>query len=407
MKRELVAACLLFAAPAFAGTFHVVSSTTSTAHGLDHSVTVVQNGSDPLYRFHVDRVVEHGANGCDLRGAIILTPALGNNATLYTVGDDPGGADLQHSIAGNLAKEGLDVYIYSPPQSFFAPGYCNSNDCSIMAGWGMAGAPRRPGLHSPPGQATSSGDRKPIIAGLSLGGMTALAAVNQNPHAYSGMVDLDGILLHRRRRPRRRATSRVRLRTAIAAGQVCSTDQLGLRPSRRFSQLSLADPNGLSPVPGFPPGTTNRGVHAGAGSCPRPAHRPRSFPSGFLLAAGDVATQPVSSRRKIGWRRRFPTSTTTSPTPRWPMWPARSPGDPTFNEQPLDHWRRPSLVFKQQRLRRSDQRQRGGARRPGAGHRPRRLRPRRPGVVARPQEAVREEDQPLDRRRRRLHPRRS
>lgn len=275
---------LLAAAPALANHFTVISTSETTSKNLRRVTSIVQNGSNPLDRFLVEHVVKKGSDNRHLRGAILLTPPLGSPASFYDAGDQPGGADFENSISAHLAKEQLDVYVYGPRASLLAPGACNTIDCSPMANWGMQA--RLDDLHYI--QGLLGRDEKAVIAGLSLGGMTALAAVDEQPHSFTGMIDLDGILL----------TDDASLSMSyslicggvhaqIAAGQWFNdTLNEGLQA---LLQLSVADPNGLSPVPGFPPGTTNRQAYLFALTSPSAGPPASIFPAGFTLTVGSVA----------------------------------------------------------------------------------------------------------------------
>src|SRR5262249_43798059 len=76
------------------------------------------------------------------------------------------------------------------------------------------------------------------------------------------------------------------LTAAIAAGQVLD-DQLSPL-AQRIVQLALTAPHDPSPLPLFPPGTTNRQAYILSLSTPHPAPPASIFPTGFVLAAGSV-----------------------------------------------------------------------------------------------------------------------
>jgi hypothetical protein len=273
---------LLMAAPAMAGPFILVSSTETSARNLKRTTSIVQNGANPLDRFVVEHVVKKDSR--HRRGAIVLTPPLGSPASFYDQGDQPGGADFENSITAHLAQSNIDVYVYGPRASLLTPGACNTRDCSPMASWGMQARlddlAYIQGLLRP--------DEKAVIGGLSLGGMTALAAVDQQPAFWAGLIDLDGILL-----VNDSALSMSYslvcggLHGQIAGGQWFNdTLNEGLQA---LLSLSVTDPGGLSPVPGFPPGTTNRQAYLIALTSPSDGPPGSIFPPGFTLTVGSVA----------------------------------------------------------------------------------------------------------------------
>ena len=127
--------------------------------------------------------------------------------------------------------------------------------------------------------------RRPIIGGDSLGGMVAVAAVNEMPDAYAGVVLGDSTLWITDPSLRAGYASACQgLNAAIAAGQVLD-DQLAPL-AQRIVQLALMAPHDLSPLPLFPPGTTNRQASLLFFSTPQPGQPLSLFPGGAVLIAG-------------------------------------------------------------------------------------------------------------------------
>jgi pimeloyl-ACP methyl ester carboxylesterase len=129
--------------------------------------------------------------------------------------------------------------------------------------------------------------RQPIIGGPSLGGMVALAAVNELPNAYAGVILGDSTLWITNPNLRAGYAPLCQgLNAAIAAGQVLD-DQLG-PVAQLIVQLALSAPHDPSPLPFFPPGTTNRQAYILFLSTPQPGPPASLFPTGLVIAAGSV-----------------------------------------------------------------------------------------------------------------------
>src|SRR5262249_3890818 len=112
--------------------FTVLQVTQQQMHGIDRTQYVVQNGANPLNRFGVERVVLTGPLAQVFTTPVILEPALSASAKLFTLGNNPDGSDFGRSIAANLAHGGLDLFIYSPRETFLAPGQCATQaDCAV------------------------------------------------------------------------------------------------------------------------------------------------------------------------------------------------------------------------------------------------------------------------------------
>ena len=138
--------------------------------------TVVQNGLDPRNRFTMHHLYRHP--GSHDRGTIMLIPSLVANFDEYLLNEND---DRMVSLAVTLALEGYVVYGYTPRTAQIPVNGCSAAqfDCSIMGTWGFAAYLSDIDYIR---QQATRGDHKPVIGGLSLGGMLGIAAVNANPN---------------------------------------------------------------------------------------------------------------------------------------------------------------------------------------------------------------------------------
>lgn len=229
----------------------------------------VQVGANPVNRFSMQRLTKDGGdageggdrgNGGDRRprAALVLLPPLGNGFSFFEV-DENGVYD--RSFAAFFASRGFEVWGYSPRTTGLHAGVCESGavDCSPMAHWGVEivvedVAFLRGFL------ARTSGDELPVfVGGYSLGGMTTIATMNAHPHDYAGALVLEGGLYSQD--PVILALNAgfcTALEAQLAAGQIF--DDTTLPGIRGIVQLAASNPHGPTPLPGFPPGTTNHQV---------------------------------------------------------------------------------------------------------------------------------------------------
>lgn len=294
----VVFASLLFfygvAAAWASGPFQVISTTQTQFGNLDYLEMVVQNGPNPLNRFKVHRLVKRDVPDHALKQPILLMPSLANTFASYLVGTAPGGADIENSTAGYLAGRNFDVWGYSSRETLIAPGSCDPPgpvDCSIMATWGIQ-AQLDDVEFIRPLIAAVHGDGKPVIGGLSLGALTGLAAVNQDPAEYAGLLLFEESLYVAD--PGLRANYQIVCNglTAQIAGGTVFSEQFGAG-TKAILQLSQIAPNAPTPFPGFPPGTTNRQAYLLVLTAPSPGPPASPFNAGFRLVAGSVAEDRV------------------------------------------------------------------------------------------------------------------
>ena len=179
------------AATALAAPYAVVSETT-TVHPLPIigelrlTDTVIQDGPIALNRFRMHRLRRPNIIP---QGAVLLMPSLGNSFRGYLTHET---GDLTKSFAAVLARAGYEVWGYSPRETGLAPGACGVTlDCSPALDWSIKTVIE---------DATYIRSRiksifpakDPVIGGLSLGAITAIAVVNEHPKHYAGLLAWEG-----------------------------------------------------------------------------------------------------------------------------------------------------------------------------------------------------------------------
>jgi pimeloyl-ACP methyl ester carboxylesterase len=90
------------------------------------------------------------------------------------------------SLTASLARAHYDVYGYSPRTANLPPHACTTGgvDCSVMQDWNL-GAYVQDVEYI---RAQITHHEKPVVGGLSLGGMIGVAAVNAHPSGYAGLL---------------------------------------------------------------------------------------------------------------------------------------------------------------------------------------------------------------------------
>jgi hypothetical protein len=141
-------------------------------------------------------------------------------------------------------------------------------------------------------------EKKPVIGGLSGGSSTAMATINAHPKAFAGLFMWEGTLY----------TPDPAIRARNAA--FCAADQEALAAGTFFDpavqgfkvlfQLAAAAPNDPSPIPVFPPGTTNLQALLFAFTLPNAAN-PLNFTEDFIRLVGDpfAATLTYSDLERV------------------------------------------------------------------------------------------------------------
>jgi pimeloyl-ACP methyl ester carboxylesterase len=287
-------------------TFQLVSSTTqdfATDQGrLSRTEMRVQNGPSAQNQFGVVRWYRPDVA---LRGAVVLAPGVLVSSRYEEIGDDPHDAnqDAATSIAGALALANLDVYLYNPRASLLKPGACDAADaCGQMKSWGIEARVDDIGYIRDL-VAQVHGARRPIIGGLSMGGTTALAAVNRDPGAWAGIIDWDGPLAQTDELQARYADVCTKLTASLAEGALWDTSGFA-GTLKALSDARLAGADASSP---FIPGLTNGEAFRFSVTSPFPANSPsfgpplNGFPAGLQMNAGNKDLLTYGSDEK--WAR--------------------------------------------------------------------------------------------------------
>ena len=288
-RRSLLALglTLLTQAAAMAVPYNVVSENTINIAlpigDLKLTETVIQDGPLAINRFRMHRLRRANFSS---RGTILLLPSLGNNFNGYLTGD---GGDVTKSFAGYFARLGYEVWGYSPRETGLQAGQCGvALDCSPALQWSLQTTIDDVTFIRGKIQSILPG-KAPIIGGLSLGSITALAVVNQHPKDYAGLLAWEGSLVTDDAAIRAHNQGFCTQFNGLLAAGVPVDDQ-SLPFLKLVNQFALASPNApfAIPAPGFPPGLTNLQAWVLILSAPNPiAPSPRP---GFVTAAGDFTT---------------------------------------------------------------------------------------------------------------------
>ena len=281
----LFAVCLLMltASVGHAETYQIINTENSVVAGnLTKSVTTVQVGSNPLNRFLISRVVKPVPDHA-LKGVILLLPPLGSGFQNYEVGEDD---DYNNSFVAFFANRNFDIWGYSQRVQGITAGTCESGaaDCSVMEGWGLQTIVEDVAFIRQQIELAHPG-RKPVVGGLSLGSIASLATINAHPDDYAGAILIDGTIYDEDPAVRAVNANFCAAFDDLLANGVFYDGQGG--PGfKLLSQLAEVDPNGLTPLPGFPPGFTNhRAFVAALSATPLSPISPRP---GFYNLAGSV-----------------------------------------------------------------------------------------------------------------------
>lgn len=277
---------------AAAVSYQVLSVTERRVGPLVITEETVQAGQDPVARFTLHRMTKADAAS---RGALLMMPGGASNFAFYAA--DENGKELQ-SFAAYVALRGVDVWGYSPRTQGLAPGACSGAvDCSGMRDWGLQSVVDD-ALYIRERIRQVHGAARPVVAGLSLGAMSTLALMNAAPGDWAGGVVWEGMLYSEN--PVVLAANRIscdEVEARIAGGEIW--DDANYPVIRLLYALATADPDGPTPLPGFPPGFTNRQVFLALLTTPQPA--PPGYVPGYTLAVGSVESGfTYSSEARLG-----------------------------------------------------------------------------------------------------------
>lgn len=262
--------------------YQVISQTVQNIHppigGMQLTETVVQEGELPINRFVVSRIRrQHGK----IKGAVLLLPSLGNGFDSYLIDENN---DITRSFAGVLARQGFDVWGYSPRETFIQAGDCMGGlDCTPMLGWSIQtivdDASYIRGLieQAWPG-------KLPVVGGFSLGAQSAIAVVNQNPDQYAGLLAWEGSSSTDDLGIQAHNQVFCAAYTGLVGAGIPTEETLPFVKLLAF--LAETGPNDPYSLPvGLPPGLTNHQAFVFILSQPNPI-APSARP-GFITAAGD------------------------------------------------------------------------------------------------------------------------
>ena len=268
----------------------IVASTSSQVGPLERSEWIVQVSPNPIDTFRMTRLARD-VPPAQLKGSILFLPSLGTTFALYEQRDVHGG--LGSSVAEYFALRGYDVYGYSPRFEGVPSGTCELGlfDCSAMLTWDLQSMVDdlsfvRDHIESihPGGQV--------VAGGLSLGGMLAVAVANADGARYAGVFPWEGMLLSLDPAVQGLNVGYCNQGQAVVGAGI-AYDGVGNGVFKSIVQHSASNPEGLTPIPLFPPFLTNQQVLVSTLSLPTPG--PVSGPvPGYLLTAGDAATATLS-----------------------------------------------------------------------------------------------------------------
>jgi pimeloyl-ACP methyl ester carboxylesterase len=242
----LLAACALNGF----GDYDILSDDVSHPHpSLERVVYQIEVGHQRLNRFAITHVSKRQGGHA---GSLILLSPLQFPGAFYEVSET---GEYAKSAAGELAQAGFDVWLVDERHTGLAPGSCESSvDCSAMAGWDNNAA-SKDALFALALLRSFDPWERPVLGGFSAGSSAALATINRAPDEFSGLFMYEGTLYTKD--------------PTIAAHNdpICTTLQNETAAGTFFDPsfsvfgevlgLAHSDPSGPSPLPIFPPGTTN------------------------------------------------------------------------------------------------------------------------------------------------------
>jgi pimeloyl-ACP methyl ester carboxylesterase len=240
----------------------------------------IAEGSETLNRFEVVRVQALGWSSLDNPPLILLSP-FGFQTEVWELTNH----GYDDSFVARLALAGNDVWLVDNRTAELPPGSCESGavDCTPLADWGVdTGVDDA--LYVQKLVKFFHPFQKPVIGGFSGGSSAAMATIDRKPQLFAGLFMWEGTLYT--------ADPAIRARNAafcaadeaqLAAGVVVDPTVQGFKT---IFELAIAAPSAPSPIPAFPPGTTNLQALIFAFSAPNPAS-PLNFTEGFIRLIGD------------------------------------------------------------------------------------------------------------------------
>jgi hypothetical protein len=276
----------------------IISTTASDVGPLVRTEAIVQVGPNPIDTFRMTRLARDVPPD-QLRGSILFLPSLGTSFTLYEQRDASGAVGT--SVAEFFALRGYDVFGYSPRFEGIPAGSCELGlfDCSVMAGWDLQSMLDDVSFIRDHIESIHPGGEV-VAGGLSLGGILAVAVANADGARYAGVFPWEGMLLSDDPAVQALNTGYCNdAQAQLAAGFYF--DAVGTGVFKTVAQHAAANPEGLTPIPLFPPFLTNRQVLVTTLAVPTPGAVSMPVP-GYILTAGDPATGELffaSARRLL------------------------------------------------------------------------------------------------------------
>jgi pimeloyl-ACP methyl ester carboxylesterase len=275
----LLAACALNTF----GAYDVLSTSVTHPHpSIDRVEYEVEVDHQPLNRFSITHVKQrHGGRA----GPVLLLSPFSLPGQFYEISET---GDYQKSAAGELARAGFDLWLVDQRRTGLPIGACESGtDCSAMAHWDF-NAYSQDALFALSLLKPFNPRQKPVIGGFSAGANAALATVNRAPREFAGVFLYEGtfftedpvIALHN-------DATCTAVSGAIAGGAVFDPSTAVLGQVLQFAQANPAAP---SPLPFFPPGTSNQQAMLYVFGTPPPAGALSPTP-GFIRNKADLTTQ--------------------------------------------------------------------------------------------------------------------
>ena len=280
----LLVQLLLVTAVTQAQPYQIINTQNSVVGGdLNKTVTTIQEGNNPLNSFQMSMVIKPSSPQA-LRAVMLLLPPLGSGFQNYEVGEN---GDYNNSFVAYFARRNIAVVGYSQRVQGLVSGSCESGaiDCSPMADWGVQTmlddvayirhliAAEFPGV--------------PVLAaGLSLGSIGAIGAINEHPNDYAGAILIDGTLHDTDPAVQAINANFCGIFEGMLAAGIYYDGQ-STAGIKFLSQLAQIAPNDPSLAPGFPPGLTNHQAFIFALS--EPIVTPVSPRPGYFNLAGSTA----------------------------------------------------------------------------------------------------------------------
>ena len=240
----------------------------------------VAQGDQALNHFDVVRVQKRGIGGVDDPPLILLSP-FGFQSEFWELTNH----GYNDSFVARVALAGNDVWLVDNRTAELAPGSCESGavDCTPLVEWGVDTGVED-ALYVQKLVKFFHPLKKPVIGGFSGGSSAAMATIDRKPNLFAGLFMWEGTLYT--------ADPAIRARNAafcaadeaqLAAGVVVDPTVQGFKT---IFELAIAAPDAPSPIPGFPPGTTNEQALIFAFSVQNSAS-PLNFTEGFIRLIGD------------------------------------------------------------------------------------------------------------------------